>query len=93
MNATSSAIVGVATLVFSLNSSESSSYDISNFKRSLNSQIPISETQKLVTLQNMSAWGQAVSLFPDVRGFTREEMLTYKESLSSLFKKTGRRIF
>jgi hypothetical protein len=38
-------------------------------------------------------WEQATDLFSNTRGFTYDEMLLYKESLSSLFKKTGRRIF
>jgi hypothetical protein len=39
-----------------------------------------------------TAWEQASDLFPHSRGFTAEEARAYKESLSVLLKKTGRRI-
>jgi hypothetical protein len=39
-----------------------------------------------------TAWEQASDLFPHSRGFTAEESIAYKESLSVLLKKTGRRI-
>jgi hypothetical protein len=93
MNMTSSAIIGAAALLFSLNSSESLFYNVSNFRYFSGFKLPISETQKLVILENIPAWEQTMILFPNVRGFTQQEMLAYKESLSCLFKKTGRRIF
>jgi hypothetical protein len=36
---------------------------------------------------------QAVEVFPNVRGFNKEEAQSYDKSLSKLFKKTGRRLF
>jgi hypothetical protein len=39
-----------------------------------------------------TAWEQASDLFPHSRGFITEEARAYKESLSVLLKKTGRRI-
>jgi hypothetical protein len=40
-----------------------------------------------------SAWDKTSGLFPDLRSFTNDEATAYKNSLSTLFKKTGRRIF
>jgi hypothetical protein len=54
---------------------------------------PLNSIKELMSLNNLSAREQAVYLFFNVRNFTDKEAVSYKESLSKLFKKTGRKIF
>ncbi|GHV83363.1 hypothetical protein AGMMS50212_07080 [Spirochaetia bacterium] len=44
-------------------------------------------------IRQPSALEQATSIFPELRVFTQEEAMVYSDSLLTLFKKTGRKIF
>jgi hypothetical protein len=53
----------------------------------------INQTEQLRQLNNLNVFQQASELFPYAREFTKEEAALYKESIQTLFKKTGRKLF